>query len=399
MNRASKICLAVAALVITAGLATVFATSRKPIDKDRPFAVERDGRVGVKTRDGEVLVPPDYYVDDTKERTLWKIKKDGNEGVIDVRSGEWILPMRYRDIMIGDAFIIGARQNASEPDDSDALWMAFDLAGRSLTEVPPSSALEIWAEPDLLVIDGQRAIDARGNAIIPQGRYDSISPRRSRAIAGRDDRYGLIDATGREVVTLEYAEIMQVDAAREWFRVETADARVGIIDVNGAPIIAPDWDQVMWVAPKDGAAFFIVQRQDQYDIRKPTGEPLFAAPFDDLKQLWYDEPLYLVSRDGSFGLCNLAAGTCPISVKYESLQELDLLQLETRVFVAILKGKAGALAESGETVIPFEYDSLIALPNRLEAPDRVRARRGSNDVHMTIERRADRSWSVTQIVD
>lgn len=213
----------------------------------------------------------------------------------------------------------------------------------------------------------------------------------------RDDKWGLIDDAGKEVLATVYGCIMSGDS--EHIRIEQNE-KLGCADLQGTITVPPVYERL--VMSGEGVAAGLIDGKWQivgtdgkmitppcYDTCQCLGEGFFLVtvgeerytvdrlgnrlPFviDNLDEsIWNDEnlmdwgkefeqnylPAYRLARKGIIR----RDGTSVIPCIYDTLYPLRPGRGE--LIVATLHGSSGVLDLSGEIVIPFEYDRIEQMP-------------------------------------
>ena len=233
-----------------------------------------------------------------------------------------------------------------------------------------------------------------------------------------DEKYGLLDATGRRIIKPEYDEISLLqddsiyfassqkgtsfitksgkilsandlrfeeirDMEEEFIGVKI-DGRWGFVDINGKLRIANQYDDVgefneglapikilgRWgyinkrediiVQPKyDSVSHFLdglclVVKKGKYGLINAKGKQTLECEYDEIIRL--SNGGFLISNQRKIGLVN-KQGRLVIMPKFEHVEDLN-----NGYVIASKRGKYGMLSNAGVSIIPMIYDNLIFDP-------------------------------------
>lgn len=204
----------------------------------------------------------------------------------------------------------------------------------------------------------------------------------------KDGKYGLIDLTGKQVISVDYEEIVAISEIENSFKVKK-DGKYGIVDNEGKIVIQPQYADID-ILGKDNKSGFIVKNDEgkygivdysnnqilekKYDsVEKIYGNDLYVVTvggkqkivnkegtdvltngFDSVKQILSNqENAIIFSKFNKFGVMNLS-GEILIDAQYGSLEETKL-----GIFIAQRDGKYGIIDINKEEKIKFEYSSIV----------------------------------------
>jgi hypothetical protein len=332
------------------------------------FEVRRKGQSGLLTRTGKPLLPLAYeFIDADREPGLWRVNGKQGYGAIDPRSGKLVLPVAYKEMQKSGSFIITGMENPRR--EGGLVWQAWDRAGRPVPGLKSAANLQIWDKADLLIVDGRRVIDVQGQDRIPAGRYDYLYEAGERLVTVLKDRYGLIDATGREIIPPSYQHLGYYNENPSWlqatiFAPDGNAGHVGVVDANGKVVVDPQWDaaHLEYFRAREGkpaSGFFLVQRNKRYGVFALDGRLLFPAQFQKYRSIDRDSPRYIVTQDSKLGLCDFSSGTCPLPLQYDVLDTLDRIGTGEELFFAGKQDAIGVVDLEERAVLPLAFSSII----------------------------------------
>ena len=204
----------------------------------------------------------------------------------------------------------------------------------------------------------------------------------------KNGKYGLIDFTGKEIISADYEEIVAILGIENSYKVKK-DGKYGIANSEGKIVVEPKYADID-ILGKDNKSGFIVKDdsgkygiidysnnevlQIKYDsIEKIYGNDLYVVTvekkqkvvnkqnedvltdgFDSIKQiLTTQENAVIYVKDNKYGVMNIS-GQVLIEAQYDKLEEA-----KTGIFIAQKDNKYGIINTNKEEKIPFEYNSII----------------------------------------
>ena len=204
----------------------------------------------------------------------------------------------------------------------------------------------------------------------------------------KDGKYGLIDLTGKKIVSNEYEEIIPVVGIQNSFKVKK-DGKYGIADVDGKIVVQPKYIDID-VLGKDNKSGFIVKDetgkcgiidysnnvvlQNQYDsIQKVYGNDLYVvtiagkqkvinkenadvltAGFDSVEQILpSQENAVIFKKDNNYVIMSLT-GEILIDAQYDSLKEAKV-----GMFIAQSANLYGIISINRDSKLGFDYSSIV----------------------------------------
>lgn len=215
---------------------------------------------------------------------------------------------------------------------NNQLYMPFDLLTdvfNVLVNTSEQNRIRIYTLPSLF----QNAIQVAGNLGYTNvsGTYENIrSIVYGLIVVGKNDDYGVIDANnGEEILSIKYNDVEFIQNVKEFF-VHGEDT-VGLVDKTGKTII------------------------------KPT-------EYDDISILDELEQLYLVKKDGKYGVLN-RKGEVVIHVDYDriGLKKIEDFKMEDmrnsyllfdKCIVVELDSEYGVFSIEGEELLKTVYEQL-----------------------------------------
>ena len=149
------------------------------------------------------------------------------------------------------------------------------------------------------------------------------------------------------------------------------DSKWGVIDNNAKIIIEPTYDDAI-VIPNRKKDIFICTYNANYDegtyetkVLNAKGKEIFTEydkvsaleNYDENKNLWYEENVLLVEKNGKYGLINLE-GNKILEIDYDKIYTLKGTQ---RSLITEKDGKKGLVNHVGQILVENKYDEIKSL--------------------------------------
>lgn len=118
----------------------------------------------------------------------------------------------------------------------------------------------------------------------------------------KNDKFGLIDLTGNEVIPIEYDEITVIRGIENSFKVKKDD-KYGIVDGDGKTVIQAQYADID-VLGKDNKSGFIIKNADgKYGIVDYSNAQILEAKYDSIEKV-YGNDMYVVNLNGKQKVVN-----------------------------------------------------------------------------------------------
>lgn len=379
-------------------------------DEQRVFTVKQHGLWGIVAYDGQWRLPATLsgIANRNQADEPWVGEKDDKKGLIDPASGNILLPFAYDRIYVNAPFVIATRNDGEQSIDH-----AFDLQGTAIKNVAPTGrTLKLWDEAGLLIIGGDRIVDAAGNEIVASGSFDSIRPAGRAAIVRKNDRYGLIDKNGKRLTDLRYVAAREItpytmEQGRH-ARIAVEEAHPagklsGVLDEEGKTVVPVAWAQIEYktyrqavgdsqTRKKDGE-YYLVSKGGKTGSLDADGRKIFPPIFDAVFDF---DAAHLVHQGKLSGLCEMQRGTCPIPVSYVFLSKF---KDDEHLFLAGQSEHAmGVISDTNQIVVPFAYDSISMLPGKgLSTPGDLEAKQHFATTRFRLTHDDQRQWTASRV--
>lgn len=168
----------------------------------------------------------------------------------------------------------------------------------------------------------------------------------------KDGKYGIVDNEGKIVVDAKYADIDVLGKDnKSGFIVKDDSGKSGIIDYSENKVLEIKYDSIEKIYKND---LYVVVSEGKQKLVNRNGEDVLTTGFDSIKEiLLSQENAVIFEKSNKYGIMNLS-GEVIIESKYDLLK-----QSKMGIFIAKLGEKYGIINIQKEEKLPFEYSSII----------------------------------------
>ncbi len=211
----------------------------------------------------------------------------------------------------------------------------------------------LWYEEGVLKVKKDNLyglIDYTGKEILPveYTSIDALQGIKNSLVIKKNDQVGLCDNKGNIIINPEYKEIKSIgEDYKNGYIVINNENKYGIIDFTKKVILEPKYEEIKNVA---SSSIYIVKENGTLKAINSTEDALIEGKFDDIKQI-NDENLVFVTNN-KYGIMS-ASGKIKVKAEYEDLQYAF-----GDNYIAKKNGKYGIINTSNETALPFEYPAI-----------------------------------------
>ena len=310
------------------------------------FAVYKDEKWGVIDQNGDMVIDPSY-----KEAiTIPNSKKDVFLCVYDVNyeTGEYktkALNSKNEEIFT-QYDKIEAIQNSDENNN-------------------------LWNEENVLKVkkdDKYGIIDLTGKEL-SQTKYEEITavPGIKNALKVKEnEKWGIIDNQGKIIVQTNYEDIINLGKDnKSGFIVKGQDGKYGIIDYSNQTVLETKYDEIRYLS---NTGDFLVQLNEKYGIVSSKKEVKVKIIYSSIELMDSDAGLYVVKNDNNkYGVID-TKGVTKVYIENDEIgidsskykeNEIKNKYLLADTLIPVRKGKYWGLFDKyGRQVVDYKYDSL-----------------------------------------
>lgn len=361
------------------------------------------GKSGAINRKGEIVIPFIYdKLDYFYASGLAIVKKDGKFGFVN-EVGKEIIPIVYKEVdqsMVDEIVLVS----------KDKKWAFFSNNGKQLTNFQYDKVIDIPVSNDkthystyfkgglaIVYFDNQpQLVNKNMKVIVPVGKYDYIESlnKNGFGIVAKNNKYGIIDNKGNEIIRLEYdkiehpkrySNILELFVSEKngtlqifdeniklikdnildysWDKIDFDDYyldvlllkdnqnKFGIIDETGKIIIPFEFEELR---PFDGQETTIAKKNNYFGIIDFKNKELISFENDEIYSSKFSE-IFVIKQNERFGLFN-KQGDKIMDFVFEDLQ--PCFYDENNKFIVKSQGKYGIIDITGKEIIPTEFDEI-----------------------------------------
>lgn len=168
----------------------------------------------------------------------------------------------------------------------------------------------------------------------------------------KDGKYGIVDNEGKIVVEAKYADIDILGKDnKSGFIVKDESGKSGIIDYSKNKVLEMKYDSIEKIYKND---LYVVVSEGKQKLVNRNGEDVLITGFDSIKEiLASQENAVIFEKANKYGIMNLT-GEVIIEANYDLLKESKM-----GIFIAKLGQKYGIINIQKEEKLPFEYTSIV----------------------------------------
>jgi len=313
--------------------------------------VSRNGKKGVVSKDGKVIIPIAYDKIRYDERNEIFFIAKGNKWGLANKKGKIFVPMKYDYITTFCKGLIAVRSNKKfglmdktgriivppkydilglvrESDDEGysiitisgggSGFFSISVGNRSLFERFEYEIKYVEEYCGNLFLVGKEGykfglIDEKGREVL-RTEFDEVVPYDDLILARKGDKWGIFDLRGKTILPIKYDWISfkDIKKGREFVRIKE-NYEVGLVDRKGNIVIPPKYDDIKIVIGNK----VVFQIEAYLGIADINGREILPAEYEDFRI--FNENLFLMSKDLKWGLFDAEKSRFVIPVKYDEI--------------------------------------------------------------------------------
>ncbi|HJJ03653.1 MAG TPA: WG repeat-containing protein [Clostridiaceae bacterium] len=166
----------------------------------------------------------------------------------------------------------------------------------------------------------------------------------------KDEKYGLINFEGKEVLPCDYDEITALKGVTNNLLVKK-DGKVGLVNEKGQTIVNTEYKDIKTLKEGYKNEYIIVNDNNQYGIISTTGTVIIEPKYEDVKYLNNSE-MFAIKDAGVWKLIN-KDNQILIDGVYD-----NIIEAKGENVVVEKGGKYGVVTTKNEEKIPVEYEQI-----------------------------------------
>lgn len=298
--------------------------------------------------------------------SYYTVFSDNKYGVID-SEGNKIIEPAYKELIVipdhkRDIFIITYDVNYENDTyktkvlnkNNEEIFTGYDLI-----EAIDNYDIQnnIWYEENVLRVKKDEKyglINFNGKEIL-KCEYDEISSLKTvtnSIIVQQDGKCGIVDNNAKKVVNIDYIEIKPITTDyKSGYIVKNTEGKYGVVNTGNKISIDIKYEDIKSFTDNDIYAV----KQERWILLEKGNKQLTKETFEDIIDIKENDIIYL--QEGNYGVIS-KEGKQIISPQYEDIKfSLD------HTFIARQNGKYGIINQSNEPVIDFVYTNIYYRDN------------------------------------
>lgn len=165
-----------------------------------------------------------------------------------------------------------------------------------------------------------------------------------------NEKYGLIDFSGKVILNAEYDNIFAMDGIRKSIIIEK-DGKKGLVNSSiGEVIINPEYDEITTLT-KTYENGYIVKKDGKCGIISANGKTVFEPVYEEIKNVT-SNGYYAVVENGKLKMIN-DLGKDILTTGFDTIEDINGENI-----IITLNGKYGVISFDGTVLINPEYEEL-----------------------------------------
>ncbi len=174
-------------------------------------------------------------------------------------------------------------------------------------------------------------------------------------IVEKNNKYGIVDLAGNELLTTEYDKITKMENINNSLIIEK-DGLVGLSDYQGNIIIKPEYSEIQGIGNDYKNGYITKDKGNLYGIIDFNKSMIFDNKYLDIKNI-YSSNKYAVKIDKKYRIVD-KQGKIITDTEFE-----DVIDILGEQVIYTEKNKYGVITISGEKIIKPEYEELQFINN------------------------------------
>ena len=302
---------------------------RKEITKDYEyFALYAQNKWGVINQDGEEVIQPSYQ-----------------EMIV--------IPDKTKDVFICTYNVneeTGTYQTKAINSKNEEILTGYDQI-ETLDNIDENS--NVWYEENVLRVekDGKYGlIDLLGKELLPV-EYDEIivlEGIENSIIIKKDNKIGLVNDTGSIIIECNYKEIKNLGSTyKDGYITVDDNGKYGVISATKRQILDNKYEEIKQIALKE---YYVVKEDGKTKLINSKGESIIEDGFDDIKSATTNGVIF--TKNNLYGEMS-TTGEITLETQYQDLKEAN-----DGIYIAKQNDKYGIIDNMGNIQISYEYQGI-----------------------------------------
>ena len=285
----------------------------------------------------------------------WGVINSKGENVIEATNDEIIvIPNNKKDVFVYTYdvnYTDGSYKTKAVNASNDQLFTTYEKV-EVLSNYNENNS--IWYESNCLKVEKDEKyglIDLNGNEILScvYDKIETIKGVENSILIQKDDLYGVVNASGNIIVEPKYKEVSALTKDySNGYIVKNAEDKFGIVKIDKSQVIDCKYSDIKHVYGNDT---YIVKENDKWKFVKSNDDEGTEINYSNVVSINDDN--FVVISNEKYGIIDEKQDE-KVSPDYEYIEYAFL-----DYYIAKKDGKYGVINLSGETLVSFDYDSLV----------------------------------------
>ena len=214
----------------------------------------------------------------------------------------------------------------------------------------------LWYEDNVLKVkkDGKYGMINLSGKELLTCEYDKIEALdgiKNAIKVSKDGKYGIVDKEGKILLNINYTDVTNLGKDnKSGFIVKNSEGKYGIVDFVGDVILETKYDEIEKVYGND---YYVVKKSGKQILVKKDGTEVLKSGFDEIVEILKNVDNGIIyKKDNKYGIMK-TTGEVTIEPNYDKLSEA-----KSGIFIAKKDGKYGIIDIQKNTKVEFKYNSM-----------------------------------------
>jgi len=166
----------------------------------------------------------------------------------------------------------------------------------------------------------------------------------------KDNKFGLIDFNGKEILECEYDKIHTLKGTNNSIIVEK-DNKLGLVDNKGKTVLNTEYTDIKKLSEDNKLGYIVGNDNDKYGIVDITDKTVLEMTYEDIKDISGDG-IYAVKENGKWKIVN-STNENTANMTFDDIKDIR----ENNIIVSNAN-KYGVINKFGEEIIPTQYQDI-----------------------------------------
>lgn len=259
-----------------------------------------NGKYGYIDKTGKVVINPIYNDAGYFKNGSAKVRVNDKIGVIN-KSGQEVVPINYDDVNIEDGFFITKLNDK---------YGCINAKGEVILPAQYNQLYLDHGTINVTINDKWNIVDENGNIVKTENNYTDKVPNSNFSIVEKNEKYGIVDSTGKVMVPFKYDGIDYLDFRGKYYANNQADTyksvnrfsvrigdKYGVIDEGGNIIIPCQYDDTQVF----NNGMIALEQNNENSLADHNGRIITKDKYDDITQVG---DFFAFEKNNKYGFLN-----------------------------------------------------------------------------------------------